>query len=168
MPAITEEAFDKIANPHYAAVGKVAASWAGFEHHLQQSIWVAAGIDFSIGACLTTQIGNSGRLIDALIAVLRLRGATEDNIKPLLSFAGDVGNKQRKRNRIVHDPWFFRIDQDEPRKTFRYELSASKTFVDELKHQPTDELQQFILSIKELSTTLDFLLTQIEMELPPL
>ena len=38
---------------------------------------MVADIGFKTGACLTSQIGNSGRLMDALIALLRLKGAND-------------------------------------------------------------------------------------------
>ena len=62
---------------HYAAVGKVASNWAAFEHRIQWAIWNIAELDNLTGACITAQIGNSGRMIDAVIALLRLKGVTD-------------------------------------------------------------------------------------------
>jgi hypothetical protein len=57
--------------PHYAAVGRVASKWAMLEHQIQSLIWGLAGLDEMTGTCITSQIGHSGRLMDALLALLK-------------------------------------------------------------------------------------------------
>jgi hypothetical protein len=109
MSVVDKEEFNKKMEAHYAAVGEVASTWASFEHRIQWVIWNLANLDNLTGASITVQIGNSARMLDAVIALLRLKGAPERSIVPLLNFAEQVGKKQRRRNRIVHDPWSFRI-----------------------------------------------------------
>jgi hypothetical protein len=77
MPAATHEA----TLPHYAAVGRVAARWAVLEHEIQEVIWDLAGLDDLTGTCITSQIGGSGRLMDALLALSsrRVRQRTRCN-----------------------------------------------------------------------------------------
>ena len=146
MPAITSEATDK----HYAAVGRVAATWANFEHDIQLQIWNLANVEHDVGACMTSQIGSSGRLLDCLIALLTYRGTAKDHLKSLNSFAADVAKKQRKRNRIVHDPWFFRFEDNSPPRPFRQEISAVKLLIYETIEEPTDKLKRFVSDIHSL------------------
>ena len=75
---------------HYAAVGRVASKWAQLEHQIQELIWGLAGLDELTGACITSQIGGSGRLMYALLAILEQKGATKDE-KPLRSLSEVIG-----------------------------------------------------------------------------
>jgi hypothetical protein len=152
------EAFTAKMESHYAAVGKVASNWAEFEHRIQWAIWNIAQLDNLTGACITTQIGNSGRMIDAVIALLRLGGATEKSRVLLNKFAEKVGKKQRQRNRIVHDPWSFRIPSGD---ASRHELSARRDVVSTLLPHSTKEVQAFADEIVSLVTELDATLKAI-------
>jgi hypothetical protein len=152
MSDTDKEVFIAKMETHYAAVGKVASHWAAFEHRIQWAIWNLAGLDNLTGACITAQIGNSGRMIDALIALLRLKLATEDSIAPLRKFAEKVGKKQRQRNRIVHDPWSFRIPSGEAAGD---ELTANREVISTLVPHSTKEVEAFAEDIIALVTELD-------------
>jgi hypothetical protein len=157
MPRITLEA----TLPHYAAVGRVAASWAEFEHQIQILIWNLAGLDDSIGACITSQVGNSSRLLDCMLAILRLRGKTDKDLKPLQAFCGQVAEKQRRRNRIIHDPWFFRFEEDGSSSPHRLEMSAAKRLVYRLISEDPKSINTFIAEISQLTVTLRQLLDKL-------
>lgn len=152
--------FDTKMQVHYAEVGKLASVWAGFEHRIQWAIWNLASLDNLTGACITTQIGNSGRMIDAVIALLRLKNAPESSIKPLLKFAEKVARKQRQRNRIVHDPWSFRLPHGE---AYRYELSAHRDVIASAIPHSTRELKDFTEEVVSLVDEFDALLSAIPM-----
>jgi hypothetical protein len=128
MPSVTLEK----TMPHYAAVGRVASKWAQLEHHIQELIWGLAGLDAMTGTCITSQIGNSGRLMDALLALLEQKKASKEDLEPLRSLYGKISEKQRMRNRIVHDPWYFRFNEDGTATGYRFESSARKTVVRKL------------------------------------
>jgi hypothetical protein len=146
---------------HYAAVGKLASIWAEFEHRIQWAIWNLASLDNLTGACITVQIGNSGRMIDAVIALLRLRNAPEASIKPLLTFAAKVGKKQRRRNRIVHDPWSFRLPHGE---AYRFELSANREVISaEIPHSTT-EVEDFTKEVTALVDEFNSLLSAVPLQ----
>src|SRR5208282_77336 len=102
------------------------------EHQIQVLIWRLAGLDHLTGTCITAQIGNSGRLLDAVLALLEQRGSSKDDLKPLRSLCAVVGAKQRKRNRIIHDPWYSRFNEDGTTTGHRLETSAAKTAVHSL------------------------------------
>jgi hypothetical protein len=135
--------------PHYAAVGRVASKWAQLDHHIQELIWGLAGLDAMTGTCITSQIGNSGRLMDALLALLEQKGATKKELQPLRSLSDVIGIKQRMRNRIIHDPWYFHFNQD--RTTgYRFESSAVKTVVRKPIKQDYEKLEKLIQDIESL------------------
>jgi hypothetical protein len=144
MPSVTLEK----TMPHYAAVGRVASKWAQLDHHIQELIWGLAGLDEMTGACITSQIGNSGRLMDALLALLEQKGATKKALQPLRSLSEVIGIKQRMRNRIVHDPWYFRFNDDGT--TTGYTLETSKTVIRKPIKQDYDKLEKLIQDIESL------------------
>jgi hypothetical protein len=141
---------------YYAAIGRIATEWATFEHSIQIEIWKLIQPDYQISACLTSQIGQSGRLMDCLIALLSLRGAEEDHLKSIRSFASKIGDYQRRRNRMVHDPLFLEFSHDKI-KALRMEISASKKPVYEPIHETIDDLYKFILKIDALTDELSAL-----------
>jgi hypothetical protein len=135
-------------NAHYAAVGRVAATWASFEHELQSQIWDLAAIPNPVGACVTSQIGNSARLVDCLIALLALHGVHKDDLKPMREFSEKVGRKQRTRNRIVHDAWYLHFADDEtPPKAYRLEISAVKEPIFGPIPHATEDVDKFVNEI---------------------
>lgn len=105
---------------HYAAIGHVAAAWADFEQRLQRELWELAGIEGTVGAILTANIGISARFLDAIQALCRLRGADEKSMKALEKLVGKSLGLAKLRNRSVHDPWGF---SEGP---YRLEISAVK------------------------------------------
>jgi hypothetical protein len=136
--------------PHYAAVGRVASKWAQLDHHIQELIWGLAGLDAMTGTCITSQIGNSGRLMDALLALLEQKGATKKELQPLRSLSDVIGIKQRMRNRIIHDPWYFHFNQDRTTTGYRFESSAVKTVVRKPIKQDYEKLEKLIQDIESL------------------
>lgn len=152
-----DEAFTAKMEGHYAAIGKAASIWAGFEHQIQ---WAnIAELDNLTGACITTQIGNSARMLDAVIALLRLKGATENSITPLNKFAEKAGKNQRQRNRVVHDPWYFRIPSGE---AARGELSAKREVVSTSIPHSTEEVEAFVRDIVALTAEFEAILNAVE------
>jgi hypothetical protein len=135
---------------HYAAVGRVASKWAMLEHQIQKLIWGLAGLDETTGTCITSQIGQSGRLMDALLALLEQRGASKKELKPFGKIHQAIGDKQRMRNRIVHDPWYFHYNDDGTTTGYRFEQSAVKTVVRTLIEQDEEKLETLIKDIGHL------------------
>jgi hypothetical protein len=164
MPDITQESTD----PHYAAIGRVAATWASFEHDIQSEIWTAAGVTNPVGACITAQIGNSARLLDCLVALLALRGTPEPQLKELRSFSSEVDQMQRTRNRIVHDTWYLRFRDDDAiiPDAYRIEISAKKKLIFGIVPHSTAELDKFINDTIKMKHRLRRLMSSNQMPLP--
>jgi hypothetical protein len=146
MPSVT---FEKTM-PHYAAVGRVASEWAMLEHEIQEAIWDLAGLDIMTGPCITSQITNSGQLLFAVLALLELNGASDPELKPLRSLSEKIAEKQRMRNRIIHDPWYFHFNEDGTTTGYRLERSAARTVVHKLIEQDQEKLETLIHDIQSL------------------
>jgi hypothetical protein len=155
MSDFDADKFHKSMDKHYSAIGLLAAMWARFEVSLQLAIWRLAELDSRRGACITAQIGNSGRLLDAVIALLRLRGAKRDSLKLILSFAEKVGKNQRKRNRIIHDEWTFHSSGD----SYRAEISAKQELIFGITPHSTADVENFTKQVIELCAEFSELLS---------
>jgi hypothetical protein len=70
----------------------------------------------------------------------------------LRKFAEKVGKKQRQRNRIVHDPWSFRIPSSE---AARSELTANKEVISTAVTHSTKQVEAFADDIIALVLELD-------------
>ena len=109
-------------HPAFAAIGRVAAEWAHFEHVLDMIIWdlVCHPEYHPRLACLTAQlIGSAGRF-RAIISLLNERATSNLDIPPNLkhqeaainlakrfkALMGRSFDASEERNRIVHDAWF--------------------------------------------------------------
>ena len=58
-----------------------------------------------------------------------------------------LGSKQRMRNRIVHDPWYFHFNDDGTTTGYRLEQSAAKTAVRKLIEQDHEKLETLIKDV---------------------
>jgi hypothetical protein len=117
---------------HYAEVGLVASSWSLFEVILDSASLKLAQFDSHIGFCFTAQISGSGRKIDAYISVAKCRGA-KSTIPDLERFAKDTASLAERRNRAVHDPWYFHSSGSPG----RFEITARRQLRIEYINVPT-------------------------------
>ena len=147
---------------HFAAVGKVAAFWSELERQLQMAIWKLAGIDAFKGACITSRIRSSATLLEAIVDLLQLKGFAEHDLELLNEFGKELGELQSRRDRIVHDPWSFRIVDAFPH---RKELnSQNKTAFGYVPHS-TKEVEAFAESISDLVQRLETILNALVLHL---
>jgi hypothetical protein len=112
---------------HYAAVGRVASLWAGFELDLDIAAITLALTSLLAGFCFTSQIQGASRKLDAYIALVELRLQANNSRawkplrKELNTFAKDTQALGERRNRTVHDPWY--VSKTEAR---RLEVTARR------------------------------------------
>ena len=132
---------------HFSAVGKVAAFWSEFERQLQMTIWKLAEIDTFSGACITSRIDGSAKLLECIRALIQLKGLRGEDLQFLTEFCEEVAELQRQRDKIVNDPWSFRIVDAFPH---RKELEAHKK--PEQDHVPhsTKEVEAVAETISDL------------------
>jgi hypothetical protein len=154
-------------NAHYAAIGRIAASWATLDHEIQFRIWRIANLDTVVGPCITSQIGITSRLMDCLIAIRQIRGGTPEEHIKLKTLAGKIGYKQRRRNRFVHDPWFLFRDEKGEIVSWRMELSASKTIVAGPIEETKDNIEKLLRDINMLISSLKEILPLNKLGKPP-
>lgn len=131
---------------HYSAIGAVAAVWSNFEATVDREALELAGIDVDIGTCFTAQIAGSARKLDAYISLARLlRDLPEKLIRDLEKFSKQTVTLSERRNRVVHDVWYF----DHPNPPERHEASARRILQRRLVPTTTEELRAFVGTIDD-------------------
>lgn len=145
------------------AIGKVASNWAALELLVSNALWQLAKIDDEPGACLTAQIGNIGRMLDALTALVRLRGGSEKSLSKIAGFAEKTFGLSTKRNRIVHDPWVV-TGTLEPS---RLEVSARKKLIYGYQIMPTTEVNAVVDAIADHTDRFEEIMDAVFAELEP-
>ena len=131
---------------HYAAIGRVAESWASVELHIDWISWHLAAVSEEVGACLTSQVAGPARKLDAMIALARVRKAPDSLIKKMNDFAKRALEISERRNRVVHDPWIFTSDK----KPSRYTVTARRKLIKQFIAVPTTDLISLSLTIDGL------------------
>lgn len=122
-----------------AAIGEVATRWSQFEMAIDAGIWLLVNADLDDTACLTAQIGSSGRKLEALLALMTRKGFDPTLLKQVRSLAERAGGLQRQRNRVVHDVW---LSGKQTGRPFRLEVSAAKTAVFESRSVTLAEMKK--------------------------
>ena len=133
-----------------AAIGKVVVKWSMFELMLDMAIQDLAGLPSNTGSCLTSQISGHGRKLDAVLALIGLRKIPDE--KRAMSQMRKVADRARglaeQRNRIVHDPWFGNMAGG----IGRYQITARKALVFEMKTGTQEELETIAANIQTLTS----------------
>ncbi|WP_143755005.1 hypothetical protein [Caulobacter sp. BP25] len=157
-----------ISDEHYAALGRIADAWARLEQIIDLMSVALVSDDAEAGLCLTAQVIGPSRKIDALLSLLKLRGASEGLLKSARSLSGTVIELGNQRNRALHDPWssigvaddgyaeIFRgsgLGFKIPKKyaPHRTEITARKTLVFKDKRVETKELKELFNAIESLT-----------------
>jgi hypothetical protein len=106
-----------------AAIGAVASEWAILERIIDGTIWQMGNFEPEAGACVTSQLPNIGRKLDALTALSWLRDIDPKIVGELNSFNQNIHGLGKRRNRIVHDTWTVGVDS---KIHYRLEITAEK------------------------------------------
>ena len=166
----TKESDERL-TPLLKSIGYVVTGWAALEHEVNKVIWSLASMTDEDGACITAQFSGFLPRMRALIALAHRNGADEKLLKDLNKFSALADGLARKRNRIVHDPWYIRSDLS---NLGRLEITADKKLVFEIRphdpieitkiaHEITDAKKLFFGLKKRLSDRLrETLKSQIE------
>jgi hypothetical protein len=121
-----------IPDEHYAAMGKVADSWADLEFEIDQLIWEFLQTAQALGACVTAQMISVHPRMNALIALAKLWEISAAHLDDLGRFYGKIGPLADKRNRLIHDKRFIELTK---KQVVRFEVSAKSR----LKFEPVPE-----------------------------
>jgi hypothetical protein len=154
-----------ITKEHYEAIGRVSNAWATFEFYTSQLIWWVANVDGPIGACLTAQYIGPGPRFRALAALVKLRGGNSELIKSINRFSVAAQGVAGERNRWSHDPMFV---NEETGEVFRWQVTADRVLVFELKPAALAEMQSLEEKIWSIVAELKELGATISGGLPPL
>jgi hypothetical protein len=158
-PGLIEAAKNlKAEHNHYAAIGRVATAWSFLEASVDTASIRLAAVNSDIGVCLTSQISGIGRKLDAYIALSRLRKLPNELIDRLNKFSQKAGGLGEKRNRLVHDIWFF----NHPEPPERLEATARKLLRFEYIPTKTDDIVKFAWEINNLTGEFDVLAQAVE------
>jgi len=148
LPATDAEAIKKmgeelVESRHYAAMGRVADNWAYFESVVDT--WSIKLVDMPIrwGICFTAQIAGITRKLDAFISLARLRKLPVGMVDKLCKFAETAKGLSERRNRLIHDVWFF----NHPEPPQHLEATARKKLRIKFIPTPTTELLKFAVDI---------------------
>jgi hypothetical protein len=156
-----EDVHKRIA-PLLEAIGYVAVHWARLEHEINQAIWALCALESADGACLTAQIPSIMPRMRALIALVHKNGCGEKLLTDLNRFAGEADKLARRRNRVIHDPWYFR---DDTNQIFgRLEVTADKRLVYEIKLQTRKDVLDIAHEIIAAQKTFEALRARINAE----
>jgi hypothetical protein len=131
-------------NRHYAAIGRVAANWSYFEAVVDHCSIRLARVNKRTGIIFTSQISGIVRKMDAYIALARLRNLPSGIVSNLCKNADTSRGLSERRNRIVHDVWYFY----HPGSPERFEASARRLLKVESVPTSTEELLQFAVDIQ--------------------
>jgi hypothetical protein len=145
---------------HLTAIGRVALNWANVELRLARALWALAGLDRKFGTCLTAQIPNSARMLDALSALANLRGASNAALRKINKFAERTFGLQEQKNRAVHDTWTF-----DPGSTLRWPHTARRKVSVDPVPVTTNELEVLAQTIHEHGVALGKLLGDLYREI---
>lgn len=148
---------------HYAAIGRVAASWSYFEALVDSASRGVANVDSKTGTCFTAQIFGIRRKLDAFIALAKLKGASGKLIEDMHIFAKAAHDLGAHRDRVVHDVWRF----PHPEPPIRLEATAAKALRIVEITVPTEKLQRLNSHIEELPHRFATLLARLHIELRP-
>lgn len=157
--------FPTLPASHYSAIGKVAANWAAFEHLAESALWKLADVGDEPGLCLTAQIPNTARRLDALLALVRLRGGSEALASRINKFAEATHALTEKRNRVIHDSWHWNVATQ---RALRLEMSAQKRLLYGFVAMPEDEIDAIVEEIAVHIENFDTLMRDVFAAISPL
>jgi hypothetical protein len=144
---------------HYAAVGRVAAAWSYFEAVIDTEAINLADIEGRIGVCFTAQVAGSARKLDAYISLAReLHDLPSKLIEDFDKFAKKTAGLSERRNRHVHDVWFF----DHPNPPKRLEATARKLLRLEFIPAPVEKILELARDITSHAEEFDALIERVK------
>lgn len=137
---------DQQVRKHSSAVGRVAVEWSRFESYLSETVRMLAEVDNEFGECITVQIPDVWRMLDALSAPSDLRSpgvASEGDFKRRLE---RIQNLADRRNQVIHNVWTF-----DPGITTRWPVVIQKGRRQGPVRMQTSEVDGLALEIEKLS-----------------
>jgi hypothetical protein len=156
-------------HPVYALVGRVAAEWSHLEHELDRVIWALLKVVSPEAACVTSQLMGATPRYKTIIAQLTLRKASEPNFEKFISRVNalmqSTFDPQEKRNRIVHDAWYYDTKRDQ---TAQFKAWPTKDLRFGINPVDLEDIESALASIKKLTERIAVLSRDIFAEIAAL
>lgn len=137
---------DKEVQRHYTAVGKVAVEWTRFEGNLREMLSMLAGADNEVGECITAQIPDIERMLDALSAMAEIRSPRSSSASSFKDLLAEIRQTSDLSRHVVHDLWTF-----DPGTTTRWPVEIEHGQRRDPIPMPTVEVESLGSRIEELT-----------------
>lgn len=152
----------RIPAAHYAAMGRVADTWADLEFAIDHAIWRLMRTDQAFGACVTSQLVSVHPRSKALLSLLSLYVVADETMGKLNSVLGRAAGFSEKRNRLIHDKRMLRHSTG---TVIRFEVSARKDLIFGEQPESVSDLNDFCEQIGKLIIEFDTVMEAIWGEL---
>jgi hypothetical protein len=138
---------------HFAAIGRVAASWSLLEYAIDFAVNHLSVMGAEAGYCVTSQILSATYKFNAFMALIDLHQMSKEKLAEAREFQQRIYNLIEHRNRVVHDLW---IVDALTGQHFRHQMVNKKTGSLMLDNIPVDltKIEKLISDITKLR--LDF------------
>jgi hypothetical protein len=136
----------EIYESHLTEIGRIATTWAKFDHWIDQAIWILAEVDGRKGACLTSQINSIH--IALMVEANRPQSATKFANK----LSEEAAQAVQIRNSFAHGPLDMGINLEtrELEIYMRRVHTKGKTLSYETTILTKDELDKALKSITDI------------------
>ncbi len=165
-PTAPGETFDvsfHVSRRIYERIGRVSNAWSQLERFIDIEIWYFSEIRDEVGACITAHLQSAERRLQCLVAIFRLRKVDDKLIKEFHKLVESISDMARQRNRIIHDPWINTQGKDH-----RWEITANRTLVMDIKDQTMSDLDTLIRKIAKITEDYHNIIQRIRATAPRL
>ena len=145
-PEPPDDFLAEASSEHLITIGRIASSWSAFELMLDEAIWAFTGLNREVGACVTSQIPNVSRRLEAVLSLLKLKEAPDLILGPLRKFVQRTNELQIKRNGVVHAIW---SSGPSTRKTYRMHVTARAGLKFQFEISELKNLKALLSQIKD-------------------
>ncbi len=146
-------------------IAQIISCWSALESNINMAIWHLAGVYPAIGACLTEQIFNLNSRLRALLALLKLRRASDELVGRVKRFSEYSHKASDIRNRVVHHTWHQGM---ETKKMMRLEIKVQGTLAYGFKPIEPEDLNADIVEVRKAMREASDIRDAIERALPTL
>jgi hypothetical protein len=132
----------------YQYVGSISSLWSILERAIDEECWRLAGMSDETGSCFTAQTSQARAKMITLEALVGNLGGSEELKKKLKNFRDKIISPVgEKRNRVIHDPIYSRLDSNE---IVVDTLTLSiKGRLKSMRSPSINELRDTLLSVKD-------------------
>jgi hypothetical protein len=160
---IDEGEVDKKFEPYFTSIGKVSNAFSHLEFSINDAIWELANVERSAGVCMTAQMIGPGPRNRCLLALLKLRGASQTILDEFNKIGKKIEGLGARRNRYAHDPMAFDPLRGQIQ---RLEATADKHVRYEFIDAEVEKIYELVEDIHKADDAFDELYLRAVAELP--